>query len=163
VAPSKGEIGKEAEVVIEEVASVVGRPHKTLEQLEIPSNPMVEPSLSGDTSPPPYRLFEDRAEEEGNTTNETKTFGFPILDITNDVAMKNIPLSSLPHFRGMSIEDPESFLFEFDILCRSYNYTDNAQKLKLFPATLKDSELKWFMSLGEHTILSWDGMKETFL
>jgi hypothetical protein len=28
---------------------------------------------------------------------------------------------------------------------------------------LKDSTLRWFMSLGEHTILSWDGMKETFL
>jgi hypothetical protein len=63
----------------------------------------------------------------------------------------------------MSTEDPDSFLFEFDILCRSYNYRDNAKKLKLFPAILKDSALRWFMSLGEHTILSWDGMKETFL
>jgi hypothetical protein len=45
--PSKGETGKEAKVVIEEAASVVGRPHKTLEQLEIPGNPMVEPSLNG--------------------------------------------------------------------------------------------------------------------
>jgi hypothetical protein len=79
------------------------------------------------------------------------------------VAMKNIPLSSLPHFRGMSTKDPDSFLFEFDILCRSYSYTDNAKKIKLFPATLKDLALRWFMSLGEHTIFSWDGMKETFL
>jgi hypothetical protein len=124
---------------------------------------MVEPSLSGENSPPPYRLLEDMAEEEGNIANEIETFRFPILDIAKDIAMKNIPLSSLPHFRGMSTEDPDSFLFEFDILCRSYNYTDNAQKLKLFPATLKDSALRWFMSLGEHTILSWDGMKETFL
>jgi hypothetical protein len=102
-------------------------------------------------------------DEEGNANNETETFGFPILDITRDVSMKNIPLSSLPHFHGMSTKDPDSFLFEFDILCRSYNYTDSAQKLKLFPATLKDSTLRWFMSLGEHTILSWDGMKDTFL
>jgi hypothetical protein len=77
--------------------------------------------------------------------------------------MNNIPLSSLPHFHSMSTEDPFSFLFEFDILCRSYNYIDNAHKLKLFPATLKYSTLRWFMSLGEHTILSWDGMKENFL
>jgi hypothetical protein len=96
--PSKGETGKEAKVVIEEVASVVGRPHKTLEQLEIPGNPVVEPSLSGENSPPPYRLLGDMAEEEGNIANETETFGFPILDIAKDVAMKNIPLSSLPHF-----------------------------------------------------------------
>jgi hypothetical protein len=65
-------------------------------------------------------------EEEGNIANETETFGFPILDMDKDILMKNIPLSSLPHFRGMSTEDPDSFLFEFDILCRSYNYIDNA-------------------------------------
>jgi hypothetical protein len=124
---------------------------------------VVEPSLNGETSPPPYRLFGDMVEEEGNIVNEIETFGFPILDIAKDIAMNNIPLSSLPHFQGMSTEDLNSFLFEFDILCRSYNYIDNAQKLKLFPATLKDSALRWFMSLGEHTSLSWDGMKETFL
>ena len=100
--PSKGENGKEAEVVIEEDAYDVGRPHKTLEQLEIPINPVVEPSLSGENSPPSYRLLGDIAEEEGNIANEIETFGFSILDITKDVAMKNIPLSSLPHFRGMS-------------------------------------------------------------
>ena len=79
---------------------------------------------------------------------EMQTFGFPILDINRDVSMKNIPLSSLPHFHGMSIEYLDLFLFEFDILCRSYNYTDNTQKIKLFPTTLKDSTLRWFMSLG---------------
>jgi hypothetical protein len=77
--------------------------------------------------------------------------------------MNNIPLPSLPHFHGMSIEYPDSFLFEFYILCRIYNYTDSAQKLKLFPATLKDLALWWFMSLGEHTILYWDVMKENLL
>jgi len=55
--------------------------------------------------------------------------------------MKNIPPSALPHFHGMSTEDPYSFLFEFDILFRSYNYVNDAQKLKLFPATLKDYDL----------------------
>jgi hypothetical protein len=77
--------------------------------------------------------------------------------------MKNIPLSSLPTFKGMSTEYLDLFLFEFDILCRSYNYSDDAQKLKLFPARMKDSALIWFMSLGENTILSWDQMKDTFL
>jgi len=28
---------------------------------------------------------------------------------------------------------------------------------------LKATELKWFMSLGEHTITSWDDMKKIFL
>ena len=87
-----------------------------MEQLDIPNNPVVLPSLSGETSPPPYNLFGDIVEEEGNAANKIETFGFPILDIIRDVAMKNIPLSSLPHFHGMSTKDPDSFLFEFDIL-----------------------------------------------
>ena len=85
------------------------------------------------------------------------------MDVTINVTMKNIPMTSLPLFRGMSSEDPDAFLFLFDILCKSYNYYDNAKKLKLFPATLKDTTLRWFMSLGEHTIYSWDDMKSFFL
>ena len=77
--------------------------------------------------------------------------------------MKNINPSILPTFHGMSTEDPDAFLFEFDILCRSYNYVNDAQKLKLSPATLKDAALRWFMGLEEYTIRTWDQMKGTFL
>jgi hypothetical protein len=80
-------------------------------------NLVFEPSING------------MAEEEGNVATETETFGFPILDISRNMSMKNIPLSSLPTFRRMSNEDSDLFLFEFDILCRSYNYSDDAQKL----------------------------------
>jgi hypothetical protein len=61
--------------------------------------------------------------------------------------MKRISPSVLPDLRGMVIEDTCSFLFEFDNLCRSYNYMDDAQKLKSFPTTLKYSTLRWFMGL----------------
>ena len=47
----------------------------------------------------------------------------------------------LPHFHGKSIEDPNEFLFEFDILCKSYDYTSSKKKQKLFPSTLKDNSL----------------------
>ena len=77
--------------------------------------------------------------------------------------MKNIPPSILPNFYGMTSEDPDSFLFEFDILCRTYGYTDDTHKLHLFPTTLKTTALKWFMGLGEHTITSWDDMRNIFL
>ena len=77
--------------------------------------------------------------------------------------MKNIPPSSLPTLIGKSNEDPDTFLFEFDILCRSYNYLhEDAHKLKLFPATLKDYALRWFMGLGEFTIRTWDDTKTSF-
>ena len=61
--------------------------------------------------------------EEGERENRIEaTFGFPILDTMQDVTMKNIPPSSLPTFFGKINEDPDTFLFKFDILCRSYNY-----------------------------------------
>ena len=98
--------------------------------------------------------------EEGEGGNWTEaTFRFPIQDVT----MKNIPPSSLPTFYGKNNEDPDTFLFEFDVLYRSYNYLQDAHKLKLFPATLKDSSLRWFMGLGEFTIRTWDDMKTSFL
>jgi hypothetical protein len=79
--------------VVEEVEYSIGATHKVLEQLDIPTNLVVEPSLSEETSPTTYNmLFGDIADEEGNANNETETFGFPILDITRDVAMNNISL-----------------------------------------------------------------------
>lgn len=77
--------------------------------------------------------------------------------------MKIIPLSSLPSFQVMIIDDPDTFLFEFDVLCSSYDYVSDAQKLKLFPSTLKGTTLRWFMGLGYASIQTWSDMKETFL
>ena len=101
-------------------------------------------------------------EGEGENRIET-TFGFAILATAHDVNMKNIPPSSLPTFYGKSNEYSDTFLFEFDILYRSYNYLQDAHKLKLFPATLKDSALRWFMGLGESSISTWEFMKTTLL
>ena len=77
--------------------------------------------------------------------------------------MKNIPPSSLPTFYGKINEYQDTFLFEFDILCRSYNYLQDAHNLKNFPATLKDSALRWFMGVRESSIRTWEDMKTTFL
>ena len=77
--------------------------------------------------------------------------------------MKNIPPLSLHTFYGKSNEDPYTSLFEFDILCRSYNYLQDAHKLKFFPATLKDYALRWFMGLGEYSIRTWEDVKIAFL
>ena len=35
--------------------------------------------------------------------------------------------------------------------------------MNLFPATLKDNALRWFMSLGGGTVSTWDQMKQMFL
>ena len=73
--------------------------------------------------------------------------------------MKNISPSVLPRFHGKATKDPDEFLFEFDILCRSYDYTSNEQKLKHFPSTLKYNSLRWFMSLVGEIVATWEHMK----
>ena len=85
-------------------------------------------------------------------------FGFPILYLRPNVNMKNIPPLVLPYFHWLVTKDPNLLLFEFNILCRSYNYFNDAHKLKLFYATLKYFALRWFMGLGEGSILNWEGM-----
>jgi len=56
---------------------------------------------------------------QGRRDEEESTFKFPIQEPQEDdeIKMKNIPPSMLPNFYGMASEDPDSFLFEFDIVC----------------------------------------------
>jgi len=80
---------------------------------------------------------QERPEGIGKSTLENE-FGFPILDPTIVVQMKRIPPSTLPKFHGMITQNLETFIFEFDILCHSYDYSSYAKKINLFPPTLKD-------------------------
>ena len=108
-------------------------------------------------------LFGGGHRGEGRVDNSLSTLEFPIEDLPRGTTpMKNIPLSSLPNFHGLSFEDLDEFLFEFDILCRSYDCITNSKKLKLFPTTLKGNALRWFMSLGGNVITTWDQMKHKF-
>ena len=66
--------------------------------------------------------------------------------------MKNLSPSALSHFHGLNTEYPDTFLFEFVVLCRTYDYEKDEQKLKLFPPTLKDATLRWFMGLPGNSI-----------
>ena len=74
-----------------------------------------------------------------------------------------IPPSSLPKFHGLENEDPDIVLFEFEVLCRGYDYCTNDKRLKVFPLTLKWVALWWFMSLGGNYIQTWEDMKNVFL
>jgi len=67
-------------------------------------------------------------EMDGDDDNEEDPLGFPIQDIDVSVHMKSIPPFSHPNFHGMRLEDPKTFLFEFEILCRSYAYLLDTQK-----------------------------------
>jgi len=99
----------------------------------------------------------------GKKEDELVAFEFPIKETGGATQMKNISPSALPNFRGVSSEDSDAFLFEFDVLCRSYDYSSNSLKLKLFPTTSKDATLRWFMGFDSNSITTWDGMKKVFL
>ena len=90
---------------------------------------------------------EERVMEEHEGENEeiVSILEFPIRITPSNHPMKNISLSRLPNFHGISSEDLDEFLFEFDILCRSYDYISDIQKWKAFPTTLKGKVLRWFM------------------
>jgi len=42
---------------------------------------------------------------------------FPIRETNGDTKMKNISPSALPHFHGLTTKDPDTFLFEFIVVC----------------------------------------------
>jgi len=42
---------------------------------------------------------------------------FPIRQTNGDAKMKIIIPSALPHFHGLTSKDPDTFLFEFAIIC----------------------------------------------
>ena len=81
------------------------------------------------------------AQNQNQNQQQTSTLQYPIVDTAVNAPMKAIPLQHIPTFHGLTSEDPDAFLFEFDVLCRGYDYTTNAQKLKLFPYTLKGAAL----------------------
>ena len=120
-------------------------PERKLEAPEYTEEQVEEPEETEDTedkaSDSGKRPMEDN-KTEGRGENSRSTLEFPIGELPRGTTpMKNIPPSALPNFHGLSSEDPDEFLFEFDILCRSYDYISPNQKLKLFPATLKESTL----------------------
>ena len=69
----------------------------------------------------------DNHNDNGNLQHEetVTTLQFPIRQPSGQDPMKNISPSVLPHVHGKFTKDPDEFLFEFDILCRSYDYTSS--------------------------------------
>ena len=116
------------------------------EQLEISEEPIGEEEEENI----PLGPMVENINARGNGERIEGTF--PILKINGDTKMKNIIPSALPHFHVLTIEDLETFLFKFVVICKTYDYAEDEQKLKLFPSTLKDVALHWFMGLPSNSI-----------
>ena len=91
---------------------------------------------------PPRNMAEEEEQPE-----QLGGYEFPIREPTNLAHMKNINPDTLPNFHGLIPKDLDTFLFEFEVVCRTYEYLPNAQNLNIFSSTLKDLALRWFMSL----------------
>jgi len=67
-----------------------------------------------------------------NRNGERIESSFLIRETNGDTKMKNISPSALPHFHSLTTEDPGTFLFEFFVICQTYDYAEDEKKLKLF-------------------------------
>jgi len=83
------------------------------------------------------KAIEKVEEIDGDDENEEDPIGFPIQDTNVSVHMKSIPPSFLTNFHGLRSEDLQTFLFEFEIVCRSYGYLLNTQKLRFFSGDIE--------------------------
>jgi len=50
---------------------------------------------------------------------------FPVRETNGDVRMKSVSPSILCHLHGLTSEDPDTFLFEFIVIYRTYDYTSD--------------------------------------
>ena len=80
---------------------------------------------------------ESNEEMVGKKYAKVVTFEFPIRYLRGVAPTKRIPPHVLPIFHGLENEDPDVFLFQFELLCRAYGNCANDQKLNVFPLTLK--------------------------
>lgn len=91
------------------------------------------------------------------TETQTSTIEVLIIDLQDNSPMDTDLLQNLPILYVLASKYPNALLFEFDVLCRGYDYTTEPPKLIFFPTTLKGATLRWFMGLG--AVLLIDGIK----
>jgi hypothetical protein len=77
----------------------------------------------GQEIPEDYWHIFDQMAQPNQPRAQTSTLEYPIVDPVANAPMKSIPLQNLVTFHGLISEDPDAFLFEFDVLCRGYDYT----------------------------------------
>ncbi|XP_048435491.1 uncharacterized protein LOC125475161, partial [Pyrus x bretschneideri] len=79
---------------------------------------------------------------------------------------KSSLLHHIPKFHGLSMEDPNKHLKEFEVVCSSMtpvNVDSNILKMKAFPFSLLEKAKDWLYELAPGTVTSWESMKRAFL
>ncbi|KAM1769092.1 hypothetical protein ACFX12_046969 [Malus domestica] len=85
---------------------------------------------------------------------------------TDEFELKSSLLCHIPKFHGMSIEDPNKHLKEFEVVCSSMtpvNVDGSILKMKAFPFSLLQKAKDWLYELAPGIVTSWESMKRAFL
>ncbi|KAM2471856.1 hypothetical protein ACFX1W_047081 [Malus domestica] len=87
-------------------------------------------------------------------------------DKTEEFELKSSLLHHIPKFHGLSMEDPNKHLKEFEVVCSSMTLVTvdgSILKMKAFPFSLMDKAKDWLYELAPGTVTSWESMKRAFL
>ncbi|CAN6567748.1 unnamed protein product [Malus baccata var. baccata] len=85
---------------------------------------------------------------------------------TNEFELKSSLLHHIPKYHGLSMEDPNKHLKEFEVVCSSMtpiNVDGSILKMKAFPFSFMDKAKDWLYELAPGTVTSWESMKRAFL
>ncbi|KAM1920195.1 hypothetical protein ACFX15_024034 [Malus domestica] len=85
---------------------------------------------------------------------------------TNEFELKSSLLHHIPKYHGLSMEDPNKHLKEFEVVCSSMtpiNVDGNILMMKTFPFSLVEKAKDWLYELAPGTVTSWESMKRAFL
>ncbi|CAN6543853.1 unnamed protein product [Malus baccata var. baccata] len=85
---------------------------------------------------------------------------------TEEFELKSSLLHHIPKYHGLSMEDPNKHLKEFEVVCSSMtpiNVDGSILKMKAFPFSLMEKAKDWLYELAPGTVTSWESMKRAFL
>ncbi|CAN6711511.1 unnamed protein product [Malus baccata var. baccata] len=85
---------------------------------------------------------------------------------TDEFELKSSLLHHIPMFHGLSMEDPNKHLKEFEVVCSSMTHVNvdgSILKMKAFPFSLLEKAKDWLYELAPRTVTSWESMKRAFL
>ncbi|CAN6580944.1 unnamed protein product [Malus baccata var. baccata] len=85
---------------------------------------------------------------------------------TDEFELKSSLLHHIPKYHGLSMEEPNKHLKEFEVVCSSMtpiNVDGNILMMKAFPFSLLEKAKDWLYELAPGTVTSWDSMKRAFL
>ncbi|CAN6542472.1 unnamed protein product [Malus baccata var. baccata] len=85
---------------------------------------------------------------------------------TEEFELKSSLLHHIPKFHGLSMEDSNKHLKEFEVVCSSMTpvtVDGSILKMKAFPFSLMDKAKDWLYELAPDTVTSWESMKRAFL